>query len=220
MNREARQEIRRALLGRTQLAQDGRLTVLEKGQFALSNGVADGAGAVRFLGVCRKSKRLRVNCPETKARQLAVGVMGSIGRGLYLSQQPEAAACVIRYVLTRPAVLVFAYQDGIPVLTAFSGRSLTGWLSNRRALRSFIRNMPQQFSVSEKPVPVDKDEEQEKKAKEEKRRARQAEKLARQEAKKQKKDRNRRRQAARQDDQAAESREADAAETRTEGTNE
>lgn len=225
MNREARQEIRRALLGRTQLTQDGRLSVLEKGQFALSNGVADGAGVVRFLGVSRKSKRLKVNCPETKARQLAAGVMSGIGRGLYLSQQPDAPACVIRYVLTRPAVLVFCYQDGIPVLSAFSGRSLTGWLSNRRALRRFIKNMPQQFSVSEKPVPVDRDEEQEKKAKEEARRTkqerRQAEQLARQEARKQKKARGRRKQAGRdQDGRETERERAEAAETRTEGTNE
>ena len=116
-------------------------------------GVRDGAGAVRFFGICKKARRLKASCAEPKAKLLAAQIMRDVGRELYLPQQPEAAACLIRYVLTRPAVLVFDYQDGISVLTAWTGRGLTGWISLRRALRAFLKRLPKQFSVSEDPVP-------------------------------------------------------------------
>ena len=115
---EAKREIRQALLGRTQPCPDGRLEVLKKGETRMPLGITDGAGAVRFLGICKKARRLKAACPEQKARLLAAQIMQDVGRELSLSEQPEAAACLIRYVLTRPAVLVFDDQDGVPVVTA------------------------------------------------------------------------------------------------------
>ena len=158
MTKEARQEIRRVLLGRTVPTQDGRLTVLEKGEYRMPIGVADGAGAVRFLGICKKARRLKASCAAPKARSLAAQIMRDVGRELVLPQQPEAAACLIRYILTRPAVLIFDYQDNVPVITAWTGRGLTGWISLRRALRAFLKRLPKQLSVSEEPVPLDEEE--------------------------------------------------------------
>ena len=180
MKKAARQEIRRVLLGRTELATDGRLVALEKGQIGFIYGIADGAASVRLLGIRRKSLRLNVSCPETKAKEIAFQLMRDIGRLLYLNESPQAVPCLIRYVLTRPAVLVFDYQDGVPLLTAWSGRGLTGWLSNRRALKAFTRRMPGKYmSVSDKEAPVDKEEEREAKEEQEKKAAKKARKAAR-----------------------------------------
>lgn len=190
MKKEARQEVRRVLLGRTELAEDGRLVALEKGQLSFPYGIADGAGAVRILGIRKKSKLLTVSCSENKAKEIAFKIMGDIGRRLYLNESPQAVPCLIRYVLTRPTVLIFDYQDGAPILTAWSGRGLTGWLSNRRALNAFIRRMPGKYmSVSDKAAPADKDEQQEKKEKRNAKaakQARKAERRARKSARKQK----------------------------------
>ena len=166
MTKEAKQEIRRVLLGRTMPTEDGKLVALEKGQYRMPIGISDGAGAVRFLGICRKAKRLKVSCAEPKAKSLALKIMQDVGRELSLPQQPAAVACLIRYVLTRPVVLVFDYQDGVPVLTAWTGRGLTGWISLRRALRAFLKRLPKQFSVSEEPVPLSEEEARKKKRKE------------------------------------------------------
>ena len=157
MNREAKQEIRRALLGRTEPAKDGSLVVLEKGQARIPIGIADGASAVRFLGIFRKSRRLKASCSEEKAKKIAFTLMQDVGRVLRLSQQPGVPACLIRYLITRPVVLIFDYQDGIPVLTAWTGRGMTGWISLRRALRSFIKRMPKELTPSDQPVPKDED---------------------------------------------------------------
>ncbi len=168
MNREAKQEIRRVLLGRTEPAKDGRLTAMEKGQVRIPIGVADGAVAVRFFGICKKARRLKASCSEEKAKQIALSLMQDIGRVLYLPHQPDVSACLIRYLLSRPVVLIFDFQDGIPVLTAWTGRGLSGWLSLRRALRSFIKRMPKELTVSDQPIPKDRDTELEKQKKAEK----------------------------------------------------
>lgn len=172
MTKEARQEIRRVLMGRTAPTQDGRLAALEKGQHRMPVGITDGAGAACFFGICKKARRLKASCAEPKAKLLAAQIMRDVGRELYLPRQPEAAACLIRYVLTRPAVLVFDYQDGVPVLTAWTGRGLTGWISLRRALRAFLKRLPKQLSLSGEPVPPDEEETQKKKRREIKKEAR------------------------------------------------
>lgn len=182
MNREAKQELRRVLMGRTLIAEDGRLVAMEKGQLRMPMGVSDGAGAAAFLGICKRRRRLKVKCSEKEARQMAFGIMSRIGRGLYLPNQPEAAACLIRYVLTRPAVLTFDYQDGIPLLTAWAGRGLTAWFSLSRALKAFEKQMPKQFSLSQEALPEDTEKAERKKRKQEKKEARRQKRLAKQKA--------------------------------------
>jgi hypothetical protein len=139
------------------VAEDGRLVVMEKGDHRLPLGVGDGAGAVFFFGVCKKTRRLKVSCSQEKAWKLAVPVMQDLGRWLYLNEQPQAAACLIRYVITRPVVLVFDYQEGVPVLTAWTGRGLTAWFALRRALKAFQKKMPKQFTLSSEPTPEEKE---------------------------------------------------------------
>ena len=162
MNRQAKQELRRVLMGRTLIAEDGRLVAMEKGQHRLPMGVTDGAGAACFFGIGRKARRLKAGCSETKARSIAFAVMQDIGRAIYLPQQPQAIACLIRYVLTRPVVLIFDYEDGVPVLSAWAGRGLTGWISRRRALSAFIKRMPKQLTLSEEPLPKEAKEKKKK----------------------------------------------------------
>ena len=168
MKREAKQELRRVLMGRTLIAEDGRLIAMEKGATRLPIGIGDGAVGACFFGICRKVRRLKVSCSEEWARRLAFDVMKDIGRGLYLPEQPEAVACLFRYVLTRPAVLVFDFVEGVPVLTAWAGRGLTAWLSLRRALNAFIKRMPKQMKLSEEKAPEDDVPKKEKKKKEKK----------------------------------------------------
>lgn len=187
MKREAKQEIRRVLMGRTLLAEDGRLVAMEKGRLKMPLGVADGAGAACFFGIRRRTVRLDVSCAKPRARELAFQRMREVGRGLYLPEQPEAIACLIRYVLTRPAVLVFDYQDEVPLLTAWAGRGLTGWISNRRAIRAFVKQLPKGMTLSDKPIPEDNEKAERKKAKQEKKQAKREKKAAEKQKKQEKK---------------------------------
>lgn len=154
MDREQQKEIRDVLLGRTVLAEDGRITTLEPG-FHLSAGIGDGAGAVRFLGVMHRSRAFESRLGEIKTLQAAQAAMQNIGRGLILRLQPMTVACLIRYLTTPPVVLAFRYVEGVPVLTAFAGRGLGGRLSVNRAIRVFADEIGEDVKQADIAAPSD-----------------------------------------------------------------
>ena len=152
-----RAEIKRVLLGRAVLAEDGRLAAIPAGTFMRTPvGIGDGANAVRFLGISRRVRRYETKDSEVQVAEAVLRSMQCIGRGLALNEQPESIACLIRYILTRPVVLVFAYEDGVPTLTAWTGRGLTGRLSLRRAIRAFEKGLPDTMRPSEHKPPREK----------------------------------------------------------------
>ena len=152
-----KEEIRRALLGKAVIAEDGRLAVIPEGDYThIPLGIGDGAGAVRFFGVMRRMRRYKTKDGSARVMKAAAESMKHIGRALALQEQPQTVACLIRYILTRPAALTFAYENGAPVLTAWTGRGLTGWLSIRRAIRAFERRLPDSMEPEEIRKPVEK----------------------------------------------------------------
>lgn len=167
-----KKEIRRVLLGKAVLATDGRLIAVPAGTFMKTPiGIGDGANAVRFFGMSRRVRRYETKDSRARVAGAAKTAMQNIGRGLILNEQPEATACLIRYILTRPAVLVFTWEDGVPTLSAWTGRGLTGWISLRRAIRAFEKGLPESMTAADYKPPKEKKEKKpktEKKQKKEK----------------------------------------------------
>ena len=172
MTNEGKREIRRALLGKTTPMEDKRLTVLPEGEYRFL-GVGDGASTVFLFGVTHRSCCYETRLGEAQALKAAAKSMEDIGRALALQDQPRVSACLIRYLLTQPAVLTFELEGGVPVLTAWAGRSLTGWISVRRALSAFEKHMPKEFRLSERKPPMEKAEAEAQKKKSEKKKAKQ-----------------------------------------------
>ena len=190
----AEKEIRDILMGRTAMLQDGRLIVPEEGTFMLGTGVSDGGASLRFLGMTEKAQVLETRRAPYDVSVTIQKLMGSLGRGLVLQQQPAwTCACLIRYIATKPAVLTFTYRDGLPIVTAYAPKSAGGVMSVSRALKAFAEALPEDISVSEMEAPADDPEgkdakkaakKQEKQAKKE---AKQAKKAEKQQVKDQKK---------------------------------
>ena len=175
-------EIKRVLLGRAVLADDGRLIAIPAGTFMKTPiGIGDGASAVGIFGMSHRIRRYETKDGRTRITEAAKKSMQNIGRGLILNEQPEAAACLIRYVLTRPAVLVFTWEDGTPTLTAWTGRGLTGWISLCRAIKAFEKGLPD--TMTENEIKVSEEEKEAKKAKKEEKKRQKAEKKAEKEKK-------------------------------------
>jgi len=149
--KKEKKEIRDLLLGKAVLDVDGKLITPDAGMFRLPQGVVDGAGAVRLFGIKKRERYYASSIDEEQTVAEASRCMQHIGRGLRLREHPDAAACLIRYVLTRPAILTFRYVDGVPLLTAWTGRGPTGWISIRRAVRAFDRELPDNIHAE---VPV------------------------------------------------------------------
>ena len=162
-------EIKRVLMGKAVLAEDGRLVAVPAGVWMPTPiGIGDGAGAVRVLGVSGRVRTYATKNGRERVMAIAKKSMQNVGRGLALNEQPEAVACLIRYVLTRPAVLVFTYVDGVPTLTAWAGRGLTGRLALRRAIRAFEVGLPDTMTAAEGKLKKEEKPPKEKKEKKEK----------------------------------------------------
>ena len=164
--RKDKKEIRNLLLGKMVLDEDGKLVTPAAGTFRVPQGVVDGAGSVRLFGITGKARRYETELREEDMLEAAAEAMRDMGRALRLREQPDAVACLIRYVMTRPAVLVFRYMEGSPVLTVWTGRGITGWLSRLRAFRSFEQLLSEDIRRSAEEAP--------KEAKEKKRRGKRA----------------------------------------------
>ena len=155
MTKDERRELRVILLGQTLLLDDGRLSSQTRDDYLLPNGIGDGAGAVRILGMAHRERQLESDFDEEQTLALARRRMLDLGRALYLRTQPDAAACLIRHLLLRPVVLSVRYVDGVPVLTAWTGRSLSGIFALRRALNAFTRDLPEGLRLSMAEPPAD-----------------------------------------------------------------
>ncbi len=165
-------DVRAVLLGRTALLEDGRLTNYVHGEFNIMSGVSDGAGSVLFFGMAKRSRAFKTRFSEQKALNAARSAMMEIGRGVVPRSDPEMPACLIRYILTKPVVLTFKYVEGVPVVTAYSGRSLTALISLRRAIAAFTDELPDGMTAAEEKAP---EEEKEEKPSREERRAKKKE---------------------------------------------
>jgi len=144
-DKKEKREIRDILLGKSILTEDGRLTSKDPGTILMPQGVVDGAGAVHLFGISGKDYRYETGLAEDALAEQVNQSMRNLGRALSLREQPEAAACLIRYALTGPAVLVFRCAEGGPVLTVWTARGLMGSITRRRAVGAFERTMPEDF---------------------------------------------------------------------------
>ncbi len=161
-------DVRTVLLGRTSLLEDGRLISYAPGEFNIMNGISDGAGSVLFFGMSRRSRVCSTKFSERKACEAARKAMQEIGRGVVLRSDPEVPACLIRYILTKPAVVTFTYAEGVPVVTVYAGRGLTALISIRRAFAAFADELPEGMTVTKEKGPEPPKEDREKKKKEKK----------------------------------------------------
>jgi hypothetical protein len=142
-DKKEKREIRDILLGKSILTEDGRLTSKDPGTILMPQGVVDGAGAVHLFGISGKDYRYETGLAEDALAEQVNQSMRNLGRALSLREQPEAAACLIRYALTGPAVLVFRCAEGGPVLTVWTARGLMGSITRRRAVGAFAQALPE-----------------------------------------------------------------------------
>ena len=162
---EFEREIKKVFLGRTILLEDGRLSPIGPDDLAISSGVADGALGIRILGVGHKNQKLETSLGTEETCEAIRKAMKDIGRAVFFREQPEVVACIIRYVLTKPAMLTFTFRDEIPVLTVWAGRSLGGPIARRRALSALKRKLQDAISFSQEAAPEEVKEEKPKKEK-------------------------------------------------------
>ena len=168
-------------MGRTLPLEKGRLRSMGPDDYRIPIGVGDGAGSVRFFGVGQQSRVLQSDLSEEELLKACKKSMHKVGRSLLLLLQPDNPACLIRYVTTSPAIVLVHYVNELPIVTAYAGRSFTGWISILRALASFERQLPEGIVISGQKAPKETRKERKAREKEEKKAEKEARKEAREE---------------------------------------
>ena len=92
--KKEKKELRDLLLGKAVLDDDGKLITPASGVFRVPQGITNGAGAVRFLGISGKKRLYETDLDEEELMEEARKCIANIGRGVRLRQQPDAASAV------------------------------------------------------------------------------------------------------------------------------
>lgn len=146
-------EIKHILLGNYYTLDDGTL-MSGDGAWISPLGVGDGGGTILLLGVMDNCFAYGTGQKNPKQVMFAAfKAMKNIGRGVSLESAPDAVSCYVKSTLSRPVLLVF---EGIGSdksskhfeLHAYCGRSLSAYISMRRAVSSFDREMPDHIKMN------------------------------------------------------------------------
>ncbi len=150
-NKDRKRELKHILLGSYFTLEDGRMAS-GGGKWMSPLGLGEGAGSTIFLGV--KAKRYRYNTRLKSNRQALFAVskaMSNIGRAIALDCAPDALACYVKSLVYRPVILVFeevTLEDNSTYLelNAYSGRSPLAFISIRRTVSKFDKELPDTIS--------------------------------------------------------------------------
>lgn len=136
-----RKEIRRILLGQLARTEDGRLAAAQSGHRMRFQGLVNGWGSVRFLGITRRERKYQM---ANKASVKEVrNILSRMGQAVELKETPKASACLCRFFMMAP-VLVTVETAGTQLrVTAYTGRDPLAPLLCRRALNGFEKGLPE-----------------------------------------------------------------------------
>ena len=144
-------EIRRILLGQLTRTEDGRLAAAQSGQRMRFQGLVNGWGAVRFLGVTHRERKYQL-ADKASAKE-ARNILTQMGQAVELKETPKASACLCRFFMMAP-VLVTVETAGTQLqVTSYTGRDALAPLLCRRALDGFEKGLPETavLVMEEKP---------------------------------------------------------------------
>lgn len=148
--KDRKSEIKSILLGNMTLDTQGNFNA-GGSSWVTPFGIADGASETIMFGVKHKRYLYKTDYKNNQqAIYKASKTMSDIGRTLSLATVPNAAACYIKHILFRPVVLVFEEaerSDGSKGLElhAYSGRALLTFISIRRAVSKFNKELPEEI---------------------------------------------------------------------------
>lgn len=141
-------EIRRILLGRYAISADGRISAGEQGGSRVIQGFSAGWGSLHIFGISKKNRKCRLtgNVGKEKLAEL----MKTMGRAVDLEEDPESAACLCDFKMTAPVLLTASSKGDTVEICAYTARDGFSWLTTRRAINRFVKNLTCKKGKTEK----------------------------------------------------------------------
>ena len=139
MDKQLKTELRKLLTGRTIRDEEGWLIAVPEGSHFIYHGVTDRTGYRKIKCV---EERVQVASDNEQAFYTVLKALSDIGLLVHMNTKPNALCALRRFFLTKTVVLcVIPEGDGLVLVQAYTGRSLTAGISCRLAITKLIKKM-------------------------------------------------------------------------------
>jgi hypothetical protein len=139
MDKQLKTELRKLLTGRTVRDEEGWLIAVPEGNYLIYHGITDRSGYGKI-----KCREVRVQAASDNEEAFHVVLKGlqNVGMLVNMKTKPTALCALCRFFLTKAVVLCVTPEgDGLVLIQAYTGRSLTAGICCRRAIKKLIKKM-------------------------------------------------------------------------------
>lgn len=139
MEKHLKTELRKLLTGRTIRDEEGWLIAIPEGSYFVYHGVTDRTG---YRRIKLKEKLVRLGVDNEQAFYTVLNALKSMGVLVNMETKPNALCALCRFFLTKSVVLcVVPEGDGLVLVQAYTGRSITAGICCRLAISQLIKKM-------------------------------------------------------------------------------
>ena len=139
MDKQLKTELRKLLTGRTIRDEEGWLVAIPEGSFLIYHGVTDRTG---YRKIKLKEERLKVASDNEEAFHKVLKALQDMGLLVNMKTKPDALCALCRFFLTKAVVLcVMPEGDGMVLIQAYTGRSITADLCCKLAIKKLMKNL-------------------------------------------------------------------------------
>ena len=139
MDKEFKAELRKLLTGRTVRDEEGWLIAVPDGSYFVYHGVTDRTG---YRKIKCKEERVQVASDNEQAFHTVLKALGEVGLLVNMKTKPDALCALCRFFLTKTVILcVVPEGNGLVLVQAYTGRSLTAGICCRLAIAKLIKQM-------------------------------------------------------------------------------
>ena len=139
MDKQLKTELRKLLTGRTIRDEEGWLIAVPDGSYFVYHGVTDRTG---YRKIKCKEERVQVASDNEQAIHTMLKALGEVGLLVNMKTKPDALCALCRFFLTKTVILcVVPEGNGLVLVQAYTGRSLTAGICCRLAIAKLIKQM-------------------------------------------------------------------------------
>ena len=139
MDKQLKTELRKLLTGRTIRDEEGWLIAVPEGNYLIYHGVTDKTGLRKIK---LREERVQIGSDNEQAFYRVFDALKDMGLLVNMQTKPDALCALCRFFLTKSVILcVIPEGEGIVLVQAYTGRSITAGISCRLAISKFIKKM-------------------------------------------------------------------------------
>lgn len=139
MDKQLKTELKKLLTGRTIRDEEGWLVAVPDGSYFVYHGITDRTG---YRKIKMAEERVQVAKDNEQAFHKVLDALRNMGLLVNMQTKPDALCALCRFFLTKTVVLcVEPEEDGLVLVQAYTGRSITAPLCCKLAIAKFVKKL-------------------------------------------------------------------------------